>query len=86
MPTPLPLQPSFPLDFNYALLCPHPYRHTYLIILGELNGICPGEDIKLLKTAAGEGTAASRLRAEPGAGYSPPKDKIMMHNATLCMQ
>ena len=34
---------------------------------GEVNGICPGEDMKLL-IAAGEGIVISLLRAEPGTG------------------
>ena len=37
------------------------------MMLGEVNGIWPGEDMKLV-LAAGEGTVTSRLRAEPGAG------------------
>lgn len=36
----------------------------YLITLGEVKGIWTGEDMK----PAGEGTATSLLRAEPGAG------------------
>lgn len=36
-------------------------------MFGEVNGMCPGDDIKLV-TVAGEGTVTSRLLAEPGAG------------------
>ena len=36
-------------------------------MFGDVNGICPGEDMKLL-TVAGDGIVTSRLRTEPGVG------------------